>query len=161
MSRCLLKASAALCLTLPAWALAQSAIQGAVLSASQSSTTTTQSNDQAGFANPAASSGRAIVIPANSLRGEIVFSQPPDVTLNGQAARLAPGARIRDTQNLLVLSGNLIGQKWKVNYTVDTYGLLMGVWLLTANEAAQLWPKTAQEAATWAFDPVTRTWAKP
>ena len=35
---------------------------------------------------------------AKALRGEIVFGTPPEVTLNGKPARLAPGARIRDAE---------------------------------------------------------------
>ena len=104
---------------------------------------------------------RAIPVPVQSLRAEIVFGQPPEVTVNGTAARLAPGARIRDAGNLLVLSGNLTGQKRVANYTVDTYGLVMNVWLLNADEAKQPWPKTAAEAAAWTYDPVSHTWTKP
>jgi hypothetical protein len=105
--------------------------------------------------------GRAIPLPVQSLRGEIVFGQPPEVTLNGKEARLAPGARIRDLDNRLLLSGNVVGQKFKVNYVADTYGLLMNVWLLGPAEVAQLWPTTPTEAATWQYNPVSHTWAKP
>jgi hypothetical protein len=35
--------------------------------------------------------------PATALRGEIVITQPPELLLNRQPARLAPGARIRAT----------------------------------------------------------------
>ncbi|MBT9490219.1 MAG: hypothetical protein IV093_22160 [Rubrivivax sp.] len=100
--------------------------------------------------------------PANALRGELLIQQPPDVTLNGQPARLAPGARIRGDNNLLVLSGALAGQKLTVHYTVDSYGLLLNVWLLGAEERArQPWPRNAAEAASWRFDPVAQTWSKP
>ncbi|MFT3858745.1 MAG: hypothetical protein QM742_15025 [Aquabacterium sp.] len=100
-------------------------------------------------------------IPLKSLRGEAVFGQPPEVLLNGQPARLAPGARIKGTNNMLVMSGALVGQKMQVNYTVDTYGLLMDVWLLRPDEAAKPWPKTPQEAATWSWDPIAHAWIKP
>ena len=100
--------------------------------------------------------------PAHALRGELLIQQPPEVTLNGQPARLAPGARIRGENNLLVLSGALAGQKLTVNYTIDTYGLLLNVWLLSAEERArQPWPRTAAEAAAWRFDPAAQTWSKP
>ena len=138
MPRCLTTVMAALALAAPALVFAQSAT-----SASQ-------------FVP-----GRAIPLPTQSLRGEVVFGQPPEVTLNGAPARLAPGARIRDMDNRLALSGNLAGQKFTVNYTVDTYGLLMNVWLLNADEAKQLWPTTPKEAASWSYDPVSHMWAKP
>ncbi|HEX5355975.1 MAG TPA: hypothetical protein VFW93_07145 [Aquabacterium sp.] len=156
MPRCLKTVLATLALAAPALALAQSA----VLSASTTSTSTS-SDKGPPIANPDTLQGRAIAIPMQSLRGDIIFGQPPEVSLNGSVARLAPGARIRDLNNLLVLSGNLVGQRYKVNYTVDTYGLLMNVWLLTAAEASRLWPTNAQEAATWSYDPVSHTWTKP
>lgn len=99
--------------------------------------------------------------PANSLRGELQITQPPDALLNGQPVRLAPGARIRGGDNLLVMSGAIQGQKYPVIYMIDTYGLLINVWLLREDEAGKLWPKTAEEAASWTFDPVAQTWTKP
>jgi hypothetical protein len=102
------------------------------------------------------------LFPADALRGEFVVVQPPDVQLNGKPARLSPGARIRNEQNMVQLSGTLVGQKRVVNYTVDPLGQLRDVWLLTATEAArQPWPKTQKEAQAWVFDPTHQTWAKP
>lgn len=100
--------------------------------------------------------------PATALRGELTVVNPPEVVLNGQPARLAPGARIKGGSNLLVMSGAIVGQKLVVNYTVDTYGLVKDVWLLRADEATRSpWPKTAAEAAKWSFDPIAQTWTKP
>ena len=100
--------------------------------------------------------------PATALRGHIAFGQPPEITLNGNASRLAPGARIRGTDNLLVMSGALIGSRFAVNYTVDTLGGVLDVWLLRAEEAAvRPWPRTPDEAAAWQFDPTSQTWSKP
>lgn len=100
--------------------------------------------------------------PATALRGELTVLTPPEILLNGQPARLAPGARIKGGNNLLVMSGAIVGQKLAVNYTIDTYGLVKDVWLLRADEAARKpWPKTANEAATWVFDPIAQTWSKP
>ncbi len=100
--------------------------------------------------------------PATALRGELVVLQPPDVALNGQAARLAPGARIRGDNNLLQLSGALVNQRHTVNYTIDTSGLLLDVWILSAAERARLpWPSTPAQAAAWTFDPSAQTWSRP
>ena len=57
--------------------------------------------------------------PANALRGELVVLQPPEALLNGGPARLAPGARIRGGDNLLVMSGTLSNQRLVVHYTLD------------------------------------------
>ena len=100
-------------------------------------------------------------LPMDSLRGEVAFGQPPEVLLNGQPMRLAPGARIRDPQGMVLLSGSLAGQKLKVNYTVDPYGLLFNVWILHPDELARRWPTTPKEAATWTYDPINFTWIKP
>ncbi len=100
-------------------------------------------------------------LPLKSLRGELQFGHPPEALLNGVLVRLAPGARIKNTQNLLVMSGALMGQKLMANYTIDPYGLLMDVWLLGPQDLAKPWPQTTEQAATWSYDPVTQTWIKP
>jgi hypothetical protein len=100
--------------------------------------------------------------PPEALRGELVVTAPPEVLLNQKPQRLAPGARIRDGANRVVLSGSLLGQKLLVHYTRFPDGQLRDVWLLTAAEAArQPWPRTSAEAAAWRFDPPSQTWTKP
>jgi hypothetical protein len=100
--------------------------------------------------------------PANAWRGELVVGQPPAATLNGQAVRLAPGARIRSLDNLLVLSGTLIGQRLLVHYTLDGEGLVQDAWILSSAEAAkQPWPRSAKEAEGLRFDPASQTWSRP
>lgn len=85
---------------------------------------------------------RSPPISANAQRGILRVVQPPEALLNGQPARLAPGARIRDRSNLLVVSGALLNQDVLVRYTVDTMGLIHEVWVLTDAEAAQPAPAT-------------------
>ena len=101
--------------------------------------------------------------PADTLRGEVLFSAPPDVTLNGQPARLAPGARIRGEDSLLKLPTSLAGQTYLVHYRREAgTGLLLDVWVLNGVERAnRLWPASAREAQSWTFDPVGQTWRKP
>jgi hypothetical protein len=94
--------------------------------------------------------------------GAIVFGQAPEVTVNGQLARLAPGSRIRDARNMIVVPGGLIGGRFLVNYTIDLYGLVKDVWVLTPDEAAiQPWPTTPDQAQAWSFDPIAQIWTKP
>jgi len=78
--------------------------------------------------------------PANALRGLMQVTTPPLILLNGQPARLAPGARIKNTNNLIVLSASLVGQQLLVNYVTDPQGLLHEVWILTPAEAQQKRP---------------------
>ncbi len=97
-----------------------------------------------------------------ALRGTIVFGAPPEVTLNGKPARLAPGARIRDANNLVLMSGTLVGGKAVVNYTTELQGMLLEVWILSPAEAARRpWPATEKEAQAWQFNFDTQTWTKP
>jgi hypothetical protein len=100
--------------------------------------------------------------PANALRGEIAFGQPPELLLNGQPARLAPASRIRGTNNLLVMSGALMGKKAVVHYTLDPLGLVHDVWILTdAERKKQPWPTKVTDAKAWSFDPIAQVWTKP
>ena len=101
--------------------------------------------------------------PAQALRGELVVGAPPMALLNGQAARLAPGARIRGEDNLLRLPTSLAGQPVIVHYTREpSSGLLMDVWILNRAELAnEPWPTSPAEAATWRFDPASQRWARP
>ena len=100
--------------------------------------------------------------PQNALRGALQFVEPPEILLNGQPARLAPGVRIRGQNNMLVLSGALSGSKLLVHYTVDMGALVKDVWILTPEEATKRpWPTTPREAESWSFDTVAQTWSKP
>ena len=100
--------------------------------------------------------------PATALRGEIVVTAPPELLLNRQPARLAPGARIRAMDNMLVMSGAAVNQRMLVNYTLDLQGQLLDVWILNPAELARRpWPSTPQEAATWRFNADLQTWSRP
>ncbi|WP_157900309.1 hypothetical protein [Rhodoferax koreensis] len=75
--------------------------------------------------------------PPAAMRGRLLVTTPPQVQLDGKADVLAPGARIRNTQNMLVTSAALVGQEVRVNYTRETTtGMLQEVWVLTDAEAA-------------------------
>ena len=100
--------------------------------------------------------------PQTALRGAIVFGTAPEIALNGQVARLAPAARIRDMSNMMVTPSAVHGGKFLVHYTVDTVGLVKDVWILTPAEAARKpWPTKPEEAAAWGFDPIAQVWVKP
>jgi len=99
---------------------------------------------------------------SKALRGELVFGVPPQVTLNGKPARLAPGSRIRDRNNMMLTPAALAGGKAVVNYTTELEGLLLDVWILTPAEIArQPWPRTEKEAQTWTFSDDAQAWTRP
>ena len=75
--------------------------------------------------------------PPQALRGTLVVTQPPHITLDGKPAQLSPGARIKGANNLLVMSASLVGQELTVNYTTEQLGLVHEVWILNAAEAAE------------------------
>jgi hypothetical protein len=100
--------------------------------------------------------------PPNALRGELIVGEIPQVSVNGVSGTLAPGVRIRGQNNMLQMSGSLVGAKLLVHYTLDTSGQVRDVWILTAEEAAKRpWPSTVVEAEKWEFDFATQTWSKP
>ncbi len=99
--------------------------------------------------------------PAHALRGEMLIVQPPDLSIDGKPARLAPGARIRDERNMLAMSGAMVDRRVVVHYTIEPNGMLLDVWVLTPQELARRpWPKSLDEARSWVFDPVGQSWSK-
>jgi hypothetical protein len=98
--------------------------------------------DQPAFvgASVSAAQGTPRTFPESALRGKLVVTLPPEVSLNGKPDRLSPGARIHDTSNLLVMSGGLINRELVVNYVRDGHGLIHEVWILTPQEAAMKRP---------------------
>lgn len=100
--------------------------------------------------------------PQQALRGELLILQPPEALLNGQPVRLAPGARIRGQDNMLLMSGALVDQKLAVHYTLDYAGLVFDIWMLTPAEFANRpWPTTPAQSKAWVFDPAAQTWSRP
>ena len=73
--------------------------------------------------------------PDSAVRGNITFKSPPQIELNGKADRLSPGARIRDEQGVLAMTGALEGKSFTVNFRREaSTGLVHEVWILTAEE---------------------------
>ena len=100
--------------------------------------------------------------PADALRGDLQVLQPPEALLNGEPVRLAPGARIRGENNLLLVTGVLAGRRHVVHYRLDLNGQIGELWLLTdAERAVRPWPVSLREAQTWSFDPLAQTWTRP
>ncbi|QCB48233.1 hypothetical protein [Hydrogenophaga sp. PAMC20947] len=83
------------------------------------------------------------MFPGKALRGTLVVLQPPVITMDGVQNRLAPGSRIRATNNLMVLSGTVVGQELTVNYVLTPDGQVHDVWILTDIEAAEKRPRAA------------------
>ena len=75
--------------------------------------------------------------PAVAKRGWLVVKTPPAVDINGAPERLSPGHRIRAANNVVVMSAQLSGRKYEVNYTRNAQGQIHEVWILSQLEALQ------------------------
>jgi hypothetical protein len=78
--------------------------------------------------------------PPAAERGVLQVIAPPVIQMNGKAERLSPGARIRGLNNLVLMSGSIIGQNLLVNFVRNATGEVHDVWVLTEAEAAQTLP---------------------
>ena len=78
--------------------------------------------------------------PAHVKPARMAVTTPPQITLDGKPDRLSPGARIRGTNNMMVLSGSVAGQTLPVVYRRDGAGLVHEVWVLTEEEYAKVAP---------------------
>lgn len=72
-----------------------------------------------------------------------VSATPPIIKVDGKDERFSPGARIRDRDNRLVLTGGLAGKSVYSVYKRDAAGLVHEVWLLNEEEYKQLGGKGA------------------
>jgi hypothetical protein len=120
-------------------------------------------NTSTAQAAPVATDGQSLArhFPQNALRGKVVFGEPPAIRMNGVDTHFAAGYRIHGQDNLILMSGQLVGSTAVVDYTTDIEGHVFEMWILTSNEAARLWPVAREQAAAWTFDPVAQTWTKP
>ncbi len=89
-------------------------------------------------AAPVFSQGFTRDAPKDVKPGLLVVTAAPEITLDGKPDRLSPGARIRNTNNLLVLSASVTGQSLPVVYRRDAAGLVHEAWVLTADEYSRL-----------------------
>ena len=73
-------------------------------------------------------------IPADAKRARMEPGNSPEVVINGKVMRLAPGARIFDQNNRIVVPASL-DSGHTVKYIVDQAGQIQTVWILTPDEA--------------------------
>jgi hypothetical protein len=116
-----------------------------------------------GSTNSAPATGQQLrAFPQGALRGEIEIVSPTAVKLNGRLTTLSAGSRIRNEDNMVQVSGGMVGKRFTVNYTHDLTGQVNDVWILNAAEAAKRpWPRTELEAKTWQFDVNNQRWTLP
>jgi len=76
-------------------------------------------------------------LPANAKRAVLSAYQNPFVMLGNERRRLAPGVVIFDTNNRTIVRGALPA-KADVLFTTDNTGLVLRIYLLTAQERQKL-----------------------
>jgi hypothetical protein len=76
--------------------------------------------------------------PKDVKHGHITVTNPPQIDLDGKADRLSPGARIRNVNNMIVMSGSLVGKTVPVVYRREVAGMVHEVWILTPEEESKL-----------------------
>lgn len=87
---------------------------------------------------PAFAQGLERSAPKDVVLGRIAVTAPPQITMDGKPDRLSPGARIRDLNNMLVLSASIVDKPMPVVYRRDAAGLVHEVWQLTEDEYRKL-----------------------
>ena len=76
--------------------------------------------------------------PEQAKRGEMKAYEYPAMKIGDNVYRLAPGSRIFNQQNLIIMPASLQVQTAPVMYLLDMSGVLSSLWLLTGEEAARL-----------------------
>jgi hypothetical protein len=72
--------------------------------------------------------------PANSQLGWLEVTTPPLAKLNNHPDRLSPGARIKASNNLIVMPASIVGQQQWVRFVRNQQGQLHDVWILSPAE---------------------------
>jgi len=93
------------------------------------------------LAAPAVAQLRAPPIPAEAQRGIIRHLKEMAVAIDNRPVQLAPGAQIRNQQNLIVVPLALPPGGAPADYILNPDGELFRAWLLTPQELAR--PKSA------------------
>jgi len=70
------------------------------------------------------------VLPGNVTVGELQGIDYPYVKISNTVYRLAPGSRIRDRQNRIVVPVSA-PQSGRVVFNFDSLGQVLGLWILT------------------------------
>lgn len=87
------------------------------------------------------------VIPDDAQAARLVIAAPSagapqTATLDGKTVGVAPGLRLFGTDNQLLASAAVAGQKLPVRYKLDLYGQLLTAWVLSEPEQKALKKKS-------------------
>ena len=74
------------------------------------------------------------VYPMGSMTGYATFGAGPTLSVNCVSYPLGPGLRVENTQQRVILRGNLAGIQGPVVFQRDAMGNVFRVWMLGANQ---------------------------
>ena len=80
-------------------------------------------------------------IPADAQRGWLRHVQEMVIDIDDQQFQLAPGATIRNQQNMIIVPVSLPREGALAEYQLDASGQVSRAWLLTPEEAARANPR--------------------
>ncbi len=89
-------------------------------------------------------------IPADAPQAKLVLAAPSaaapaSAKLDGKTVGVAPGLRVFGTDNQLLNTTTVAGEKLPVRYKLDLYGQLLTAWVLTEQEQKDLKAQKAKE----------------
>ena len=82
-------------------------------------------------------SAPAHIYPMGSLMGFATFGAGPTLSVNCVNYPLGPGLRVENTQQRVILRGDLAGIQGPVVFQRDSMGNVFRVWMLRANQVVQ------------------------
>lgn len=91
------------------------------------------------FAMHAMAEGREF--PVNAKRGKLSVTAMADLVIDGKLKLSTSATKIYSEEGLMITSSALQAFNSPVNYTINEFGEIEKLWLLTAEEARQAPPK--------------------
>jgi hypothetical protein len=76
-------------------------------------------------------------LPADAERGEIRHVAGMTVNIDGIERQLAPGAQIRNADNLIIVPAAIPSEGATAKYRLDSDGSVRQVWILSPREASE------------------------
>ena len=91
--------------------------------------------------------------PEAALRGTLHIDASGQAHINDKAIQMAPGLRIFNPQNALVMRHSVLGQTFTVNYLIEkSTGWLIAAWILSKAEVAQPRPGSTDVQRNYQFE---------
>ena len=91
--------------------------------------------------------------PEAALRGTLHIDASGQAHINDKAIQMAPGLRIFNPQNALVMRHSVLGQTFTVNYLIEkSTGWLITAWILSKAEVAQPRPGSTNVQRNYQFE---------